>query len=178
MNVKAARRQARNLMIRHGLAAWRLDFMNHHCIAAQTSFTDHSISLTVEFVQAYTPDQLTQLVLHEIAHALRGPSDLSGHDSKWLKTARSLGYLHGDTMPAHYPTPNIRWNLTCPATGDTLQTPEEPDEEPFCKLCNDLDCVPKVQRRQIVTADVHRLPAPDHIFPIVQRLRSLFTSTA
>lgn len=164
-------------MIRHGLGAWRLDFINHHNIAAQTVFSTLTISLTVEFVQAYTPDQLTQLVLHEIAHALRGPCSDSGHDSKWLQTARRLGYIHGVTMPAHYPTPSIRWNITCPNTGEILQTASAPEPEPFCKLCNDPECAPEVQRRQIVRADVHNIPAPEHIFPIVQRLKGLFTST-
>lgn len=172
MNVKAARRLARNLMIEHGLAVWRLDFMNHDSIAGLTTHSERKISLAVEYAQAYTPEQLTQLVLHEVAHALRGPATVS-HDVKWLQTARRLGYLHGETMPVHYPRPNIRWDIVCPSTGEIHQTATRPDADHFCKLCNDPSCAPEIQRRQIVRQDVHNIPAPEHIYaPTIRRLKS------
>jgi len=174
MNTKAARRLARNLMIQHHLAAWQLTFMNHNTIAAQTTHSTHTITLAVEYAQAYTPDQLTQLMLHEIAHAQRGPTQ-TPHDTKWLQTARRLGYLHGATMPAHYPSPVIRWDIICTTTGEIHQTTTAPPEDHSCKLCNSPECTPDIQRRQIVRQDIHNIQPPEHISPSFRRLKKLFT---
>jgi hypothetical protein len=174
MNTAAARRLARNLMIRHGLALWRLDYINHSAHAAQCVFSRHTIELTVEYVQAYNPEQVTQLVLHEIAHALRGPSEAKNHhDDKWLRIARRIGYKGGATVDPSFPQPVIVWDIVCPTTGHIQELHTAPTA-PHCKNCNNRDCTPEVQRRQIVRADYHTIPAPPHIAaPIIRTLKSL-----
>lgn len=174
MNTAAARRLARNLMIRHGLALWRLDYINHSSHAAETVFSKHVIQLTVEYVQAYNDQQVTQLVLHEIAHALRGPSSLSQHhDDKWLRIARRIGYHGGATIDPSFPKPVIVWDITCQTTG-LIQELHTAPTAPHCKNCNNRDCTPITERRQIVRADYHTIPAPPHIAtPIIRAFKSL-----
>jgi predicted SprT family Zn-dependent metalloprotease len=161
-------------MIRHGLALWRLDYINHSSHAAECVFSKHVIQLTVEYVQSYNDTQVTQLVLHEIAHALRGPSDVSQHhDAKWLRIARRIGYLGGATMDPSYPQPVIVWDVVCPTTG-LIQELHTAPTAPHCKNCNNRDCIPETQRRQIVRADFHTIPAPTHIAaPMLNALKSL-----
>lgn len=174
MNVTATRRLARNLMIKHGVAPWRLIFINHESYAALCNHKDKTIALTVEYVQAYDAEQITQLVLHEIAHALRGRAVPDGHDEKWLTIARRLGYTGLAVLPDHYPRPNIVWDVVCTSTGQILQTPTEPSPS-TCKLCNDPGCTPLIERRQIVRADLHNIPTPEHIAaPAIRRLKNLF----
>lgn len=171
MNVKAARRLARNLMIRHGLPFWRLDFVNSMRYAGLCTHSKKLISLSVEFVQAYTPEQLSQIVLHEIGHALRGPvQDAEPHDDKWLKISRRLGYTGEATIGPEFPTPKIVWDVVCTSTGQILQVQDRPSPT-SCKLCNTPSCTPLIERRQIVSQDLHNIPTPPHIFaPVFKRL--------
>jgi hypothetical protein len=175
MNTTAARRLARNLMIKHGVGMWRLTFVNHMSYAALCNHKDLTISLAVEYVQAYTVEQVTQLVLHEIAHALRGRVVPDAHDEKWLKLARRIGYSGDAVLPASYPKPRIVWDVVCTSTGLILQSPT-PVDPTTCKLCNTPGCVPETERRQIVNADIHNRPAPPHIYaPFFRRLKSIFS---
>lgn len=178
MNVTAARRHARNLMIKHGLHLWRLDFMNSTKTAALTHFKRHLIELSVEFVQAYNEEQLTQLVLHEIAHAHRGRvraklgefTTPDPHDDRWLFIARLIGYTGDVCMPADYPTPHIVWDVVCTSTGLIQQVTEQPPA--VCNSCN--ECTPHVQRRQIVSAELHSIPTPPHVSPTARAIKKLF----
>jgi len=174
MNVKAARRLARNKMIRHGLGLWSLNFVNSMRYAGLCTHSKKLISLSVEFTQAYTPAQLEQIVLHEIAHGLRGPvQDAEPHDDKWLKIARRIGYTGEATVPHDFPTPRIVWDVVCPSTGLILQVTERPSAT-TCKLCNTPSCTPITERRQIVSHKIHNIPAPPHIFaPLLARLKFL-----
>ena len=174
MNTSAARRLARNLMIRHRVPFWRLDFVNSMRYAGLCTHSKRLISLSVEFTQAYTPEQLSQIVLHEIAHARRGPvPDAEPHDDKWLKIARRLGYTGDATVCRDYPSPKIVWDVVCTSTGLILQVPNQPDPT-SCKLCNTPGCTPLIERRQIVSQDLHNIPAPPHIFaPVFTRLKKL-----
>jgi predicted SprT family Zn-dependent metalloprotease len=158
-------------MIKHGLSAWRLDFMNNTKTAALTHFKKHLIELSVEFTQAYDQEQLTQLVLHEIAHAYRGRGKEHAHDERWLFIARLIGYTGDECMPADYPTPKIVWDIVCTTTGLIQQVHTAPDAAD-CKNCNSEHCTPIVQRRQIVRADLHTIPTPPHI--AARAIRKLF----
>lgn len=162
MNTTATRRLARNLMIKHGVPLWRLEFVNAMAYAGITNHKRNVIALTVEYVQAYNEEQITQLVLHEIAHAIRGRVAVNAHDEKWLFIAQRMGYTGGTCMPETYPSPRIVWDYTCTSTGQILETQEPPaDNDDTCKLCN--SCEPIVERRQIVDADLHNIPTPEHI---------------
>jgi hypothetical protein len=162
-------------MIRHGLAPWRLIFVNSTKYAGLCNHKDKTIALAVEFTQAYDVDQLTQLMLHEIAHARRGRVVPDAHDEKWLKIARRLGYTGDTVLPADYPTPRIVWDVVCTSTGLILQVTPKPSET-VCKLCNTPGCTPEIQRRQIVPAQLHNIPTPEHILaPAARRLKRFFT---
>jgi hypothetical protein len=133
------------------------------------------ISLAVEYVQAYTPEQLSQLVLHEIAHAMRGRVATDAHDEQWLKIARRIGYTGEAVLPLNYPAPKIVWDVVCTSTGLILQLPEQPHPT-VCKLCNTPGCTPLTERRQLVSQDLHNIPTPPHfVAPFFRRLKSILT---
>lgn len=145
--------------------------------AGRAVYTANTIELSVEYIQAYTPYQVAQITLHELAHIKRGPTRphrLNGHDEKWERIAARLGYQHGPGIPADWPTPEIVWNVTCTNTGEILETSSAPTDDDSCKLCN--ACTPITERRQIVKASTYTPPPPQQIpRPVLKALDILHT---
>ena len=55
---------------------------------------------------------VNQICLHEVAHALAGPK--AGHGSRWLQTARGMGYRLGVTVPYTERLIGVhRWVASC-----------------------------------------------------------------
>jgi hypothetical protein len=89
-----AQTKARQLFDRHGLHEWRLSVENlrnpNLYPTKGCSFMglcDHE-SKTIR-IHFGIGTQFRQTLLHEIAHALRGPG--AGHDEQWSKIALDLG---------------------------------------------------------------------------------------
>ncbi len=81
--------EARELMDRNGLAAWSFGFVDARKRLGTCRYGDKSILLSRGHAFAATPDQVTDTILHEIAHALAGPN--AGHGPAWKAVARRLG---------------------------------------------------------------------------------------
>lgn len=55
---------------------------------------------------------VNQIILHEVAHALAGSG--AGHGSKWMQTARAMGYRLGAVVPYAARIPGVhRWVAVC-----------------------------------------------------------------
>jgi predicted SprT family Zn-dependent metalloprotease len=172
MNPDATLRLANQ--IRHKIAPtcfYKIRLANSLEWAGRCDYSTGTIELSLEFMQAYDPYQVSQIVKHELAHALRGPvrpHRLNGHDEKWLKIAQRLGYEHGETVPHSWPVPKIIWNLTCTSTGQILETSTDPGDT--CKLCN--ACTPVKERRQMVTQSTYSIKAEPFFYdPALERFK-------
>ncbi len=81
--------QARELMDRHGLTDWSFRFNDAEKKLGVCRYREKRILLSRGHAANGARDQVTDTILHEIAHALAGPR--AGHGSDWKTVARQLG---------------------------------------------------------------------------------------
>ena len=80
---------ALELLKQHGLAGWSLRFNSSRKNLGQCRYRQKLILLSRSHAVEGTQREVTDTILHEIAHALAGPA--AGHGSKWKAIARRLG---------------------------------------------------------------------------------------
>ncbi|XVU23945.1 SprT-like domain-containing protein [Actinoplanes sp. CA-054009] len=113
MDLHQARDLATDLMARHNLTGWRLLFDNAKTRAGACRSDRREITLSRPLIGLYSPEQVTDTMLHEIAHALAGSGH--GHDKVWRATARRIGYTGGRCLPVDAPQVDGAWAGVCPA---------------------------------------------------------------
>jgi predicted SprT family Zn-dependent metalloprotease len=133
VDLREASRLASGLMARHGLAGWRLVFDNAKTRAGVCRFAGQEIGLSRPLISVYDAEQVTETVLHEIAHALTGPRH--GHDRAWRATARRIGCSGERCMPADAPGVEGPWVGICPA-GHRTTAHRRPIRVKSCRGCS------------------------------------------
>jgi predicted SprT family Zn-dependent metalloprotease len=106
------RKWADALIALHLAPGWSFGFDSAKTRAGLCNFTDRRISVSRYLALKYEDDDIHQVLLHEIAHAMAGSR--AGHGPKWKAIAADLGYegkrLHdGDIANELAP-----WVGTCP----------------------------------------------------------------
>ena len=81
--------QARELMDRHGLKEWTFRFSAARRTIGLCKEKEKVIQLGRHHAANDPPEQVTDTILHEIAHALAGTA--AGHGPAWRKAALSIG---------------------------------------------------------------------------------------
>lgn len=124
--------EARHLMDRHGLAAWTLSFDRAKKRAGITNFSHNAISLSAPLMAIYTPDQVRDVILHEIAHARVGAGH--AHDAVWKAEARRLGAHPRASISdgPHVPAPYVG---ICPR-GHRIERFRRPTRPFSCARCS------------------------------------------
>ncbi|AGL17016.1 SprT-like domain-containing protein [Actinoplanes sp. N902-109] len=133
MEQAAARLLATDLMTRHRLSGWRLVFDNAKTRAGVCRFARKEIGLSGPLVALYSAEQVTETVLHEIAHALAGPRH--GHDRVWQATARRIGCSGERCMPVDAPSVEGSWVGVCPV-GHRTTAHRRPIRVKSCRTCS------------------------------------------
>jgi len=133
LNHTKARELATGLMDQHGLAGWRLVFDNAKTRAGVCHSDRKEIGLSRHLMGLYSPEQVTETVLHEIAHALVGPRH--GHDRVWRTVARRIGCSGRRCMPADAPTVDGAWEGVC-AAGHRTTAHRRPVRVRSCPGCS------------------------------------------
>ncbi|MCO8270391.1 SprT-like domain-containing protein [Actinoplanes sp. TRM 88003] len=133
MNEADARKLATDLMARHGLTGWRLVFDNARTRAGVCRFDRRQIGLSRVLTALHSQEQVTDTILHEIAHALTGPGH--GHDRAWRATARRLGCSPTRSIPADAPRAEGAWVGSCPA-GHRVTAHRRPIRVRSCPTCS------------------------------------------
>ena len=87
--LKEVAAQARELMDRHGLGEWTLRFTAAQKKLGECRQRQNLILLSRIHAANGQPGQVTDTILHEIAHALAGPG--AGHGPAWKAIASRLG---------------------------------------------------------------------------------------
>ena len=113
MNLEEVRELAAGLLVRHRLTGWRLVFDNARTRAGACRSDRREITLSRPLMSLYNAEQVTETVLHEIAHALAGAGH--GHDRVWRTIARRIGASGGRCLPADAPQVDGPWAGICPA---------------------------------------------------------------
>lgn len=114
-------------------AVWSFGFDNAKRRAGLCNFTTKNITVSRYLAARYDDDEIHQILLHEVAHALAGPR--AGHGPKWRRVAAELGYegsrLHdGQTADELAP-----WVGTCPS-GHVLYRHRRPSRTTSCGKCS------------------------------------------
>jgi predicted SprT family Zn-dependent metalloprotease len=132
LDLTGARQLAAGLMARHGLSGWRLVFDNAKTRAGVCRYDRKEIGLSRPLVSLYEPAQVTEIVLHEITHALAGPRH--GHDRVWRATAERIGCSGERCVPADAPGVEGPWVGICPA-GHRTTAHRRPVRVKSCRNC-------------------------------------------
>jgi predicted SprT family Zn-dependent metalloprotease len=133
VELEAARAIALGLMSRHGLTGWELVFDRAKTRAGVCRHGDRQIGLSTELTRLHSPAQVTDTVLHEVAHALAGSR--AGHGERWKAVARRIGCSASRCVPADAPRAPAPWVGTCPA-GHTASRHRRPDRVVSCRACS------------------------------------------
>jgi predicted SprT family Zn-dependent metalloprotease len=107
------RKWADALIALHLDPSWSFGFDTAKTRAGLCNYTKKRISVSRYLASRYEDDEIHQVLLHEVAHAIAGTR--AGHGPRWKKVAQDLGYegkrLH-DGAIANELAP---WVGTCPA---------------------------------------------------------------
>ena len=98
--------RARELMDRHGLGEWALRFNGARKKLGECRPRQKLILLSRAHALNGASGQVTDTILHEIAHALAGPD--AGHGPAWKVVARRLGATPKSCAPASDEAHNAR----------------------------------------------------------------------
>jgi len=113
VNLNDARRLATALMAEHGLDGWTLVLDTAKTRAGVCRADRKQLGLSRHLTALHSEAEVTETVLHEIAHALVGPGH--GHDAVWRAAARRIGCTGRRCVPADAPRVEGSWVGVCPA---------------------------------------------------------------
>jgi len=126
------RRWADALIVLHLDPSWTFAFDNAKKRAGLCNYTVRRITVSRYLAARYEDDEVHQILLHEVAHALAGPR--AGHGPKWKAIADSLGYDGKRTHDGEIADELAPWVGVCPA-GHTHFRYRKPTRAFACGLC-------------------------------------------
>lgn len=100
MEKSKAYKLVRDLMDHHGLTQWKLEWMDHKTTAGfcynskatwnkEPKFSWGRIAISTHFAKVFNEEEMRDLALHEIAHALCAPD--VHHGPAWKAMAKKIG---------------------------------------------------------------------------------------
>lgn len=112
---------------------WSFGFDNAKTRAGLCNYSLRRITVSRYLATRYSDDDIHQVLLHEVAHALAG--NLAGHGPRWRSVARGIGYqgkrLHSGSIADEL----APWVGTCPA-GHTHYRYKRPARILACGRCS------------------------------------------
>jgi predicted SprT family Zn-dependent metalloprotease len=111
--LERVRRWADALIALHLDPSWSFGFDHAKTRAGLCNYTAKRITVSRHLAARYEDDEIHQVLLHEVAHAIAGTR--AGHGPRWKAVATDLGYegtrLHGGAIAEEL----APWVGTCPA---------------------------------------------------------------
>ncbi|MBG6056960.1 putative SprT family Zn-dependent metalloprotease [Cryobacterium sp. MP_M5] len=126
------RRWADALIVLHLDLTWTFAFDNAKKRAGLCNYTVRRITVSRYLAARYDDDEVHQILLHEVAHALAGPR--AGHGPKWKAVASGLGYDGKRTHDGEIADELAPWVGVCPA-GHIHYRYRQPTRAFACGLC-------------------------------------------
>ncbi|TCK66219.1 SprT-like domain-containing protein [Curtobacterium sp. PhB136] len=121
------RSRADELMRTHlGAGTWAFAFDHAKTRAGQCDFAKRRITVSRHLAARFSDDDVDQVLLHEIAHAMSGAR--AGHGPKWRRTAASIGYTGSRLHDGPIASELAPWVGACPAGHEhyRYRTPTRP----------------------------------------------------
>jgi hypothetical protein len=113
-DLERVRLRAEALMHAHlDTRTWVFAFDNAKTRAGQCDFARRRITVSRYLAAKFSDDDVDQVLLHEIAHALSGAR--AGHGPVWRRTARALGYTGSRLHDGPIASELAPWVGLCPA---------------------------------------------------------------
>ncbi len=126
--------EAGRLFAAHQIAhTWSFRFDRATTRLGQCDHRTQSISVSRYLTEKATSDEVTQVLLHEIAHALAGPR--AAHGPKWRAIARGIGYEGGRTHTVEPAHDRAKWVGECPS-GHEIVRFRRPGKPVSCAKCD------------------------------------------
>jgi SprT protein len=126
--------EAARLLAHHDLQpTWSFRFDRATTRFGQCNHRTHSISVSRYLAEKASPHDVTQVLLHEIAHALAGPR--SGHGPRWREVAERIGYTGGRTHTVEPALDQPHWVGRCPGGHEIIRF-RRPRKPVSCAQCD------------------------------------------
>lgn len=113
--------------------SWSFGFDNAKRRAGQCDYTRKRITVSRYLAARFEDDEIHQVLLHEVAHALAGHK--AAHGPAWKRIARELGYDGGVTHHGETAVELAPWVGTCPA-GHITYRHRRPTRATSCAKCS------------------------------------------
>lgn len=124
---------AEALITMHLDASWSFDFDHAKKRAGLCNFTAKRITVSRYLAAKFEDDEIHQVLLHEVAHAVAGSK--AGHGPIWQRTAAELGYVGGRTHDGEIAHEKAPWRGECPAGHEHFRF-RRPTREQSCGKCS------------------------------------------
>jgi len=139
---------AEELFLKHGLINYSFGFDRAIRRAGLCNYSQRRITLSKHLVATDDWDQIEQVLLHEIAHALVGQA--AGHGKLWKQKAAELGYRHEKIDGSKIAAQSAKWQGNCPQ-GHSHYRSRKPTRMLSCK-----HCAPVFSRRYLISWEALR----------------------
>ena len=133
MNIQQIEEFVHTTLAQHGLTNWTFQWDHAVRRAGQTNYRTRTITLSKKLMPLCSDAQIRDTVLHEVAHALVGPTH--GHGPAWQAMALRIGARPQRCTPKDFPRVPGTWVGTCPA-GHTHERFRKPKNVLACKRCS------------------------------------------
>ena len=112
---------------------WSFGFDHAKRRAGLCNFTDRRITVSRYLAARFDDDEIHQILLHEVAHAMAGPD--AGHGPAWKRIAEEIGYVGGRTHDGEVARELAPWVGQCPGGHEHVRF-RRPTREASCALCS------------------------------------------
>jgi predicted SprT family Zn-dependent metalloprotease len=126
-------------LIRHhldpvfGEGSWSFGFDRAKRRAGLCGYTAKRITVSRYLAEKLDDDEVHQILLHEVAHALAGAE--AGHGREWKRIATELGYVGGRTHDGEIAHELAPWVGICPAGHEHVRF-RRPTRQSSCAHCS------------------------------------------
>lgn len=117
----------------HGPGAWSFGFDHAKRRAGLCNYTARRITVSRYLAAKFDDDEVHQILLHEVAHALAGSE--AGHGAEWSRIARQIGYVGGRTHDGEIAHERAPWVGRCPAGHEHFRF-RRPSRATSCAKCS------------------------------------------
>ncbi len=134
-------------------ASWSFAFDNAKRRAGACHYQAQKITVSRYLAARFGDDEIHQVLLHEIAHALAGHA--AAHGPEWKRIAGDLGYIGGTTHTGETAVELAPWIGQCPS-GHIAYRHRRPQRAMSCAKCSrsfDRRFLLAWTRREITAAD-------------------------
>jgi predicted SprT family Zn-dependent metalloprotease len=112
---------------------WTFAFDRATTRAGLCDHRSQRISVSRHFAERFDDDEIHQVLLHEVAHALAGPK--AGHGPRWKSVANDLGYVGKRLVDTPISSELAPWIGECPK-GHQVYRYRRPSKTTSCARCS------------------------------------------